>query len=150
MESAPHEALGGLQAPEEPERGLAAVEGDSEPAMEPTAPQAYPERVPHRTTLATRMQAARQRARDAGVSEEAIEAAYLESIEVVEYRVVTELLTVAGWTHYAHVPLSSHEVAMLDVIRAGAARQQRSPDAQPGDTGAAWIESRVVGTWQRD
>lgn len=125
--------------------------------MERTAPQAYPERVPHRTTLATRMQAARQRARDAGVPEDAIEAvaavyeaAYLESIEVVEYRVVTELLTVNGWTHYAHVPLSSHEVAMLDVIRAGAARQQRSPDAQPGDAGAAWIESRVVGTWQRD
>ena len=118
--------------------------------MERTALPAYPERMPQRTTLATRMQAARQRARDAGVSEDAIEAAYLESIEVVEYRVVTELLTVNGWTYYAHVPLSSHEVDMLDVIRAGAARQQRPEEALPGDTGAAWIESRVVGAWRRD
>ena len=125
--------------------------------MERTALPAYPERMPHRTTLATHMQAARQRARDAGVPEDAIEAvaevyeaAYLESIEVVEYRVVTELLTVNGWTHYAHVPLSSHEVDMLDVIRAGAARQRRPEEALPGDTGAAWIESRVVGAWRRD
>lgn len=113
--------------------------------------------MPIRSALQSRMNAARQAALAAGATQEAVdqvapiyESLYIEALERVEHRLVTEIWNGTGWSIYHHVPLSSHEIEALPAIAAKAAEQQRPMVPQAGDYGLAWIESRVVGRWRRD
>lgn len=103
------------------------------------------------------MNAAREAAIAAGASADAVaqvapiyEAFYIDTLERVEHRLVTEVWNGTGWSVYHHVPLSSHETEALLAIKATAAKQQRTIDPEPGDYGLAWVESRVVSRWTRD